>query len=131
MGVLWGQDRTAAWIIPKVIWIKVGTTDLSLLTYWQSFLLSLFLFLSHNVLTQRGISDFLPDLPQYFELAAFGVQVIEHEDKGDWRIYPRTESVLFQPLFCWTLYFHVFQTANTESGFQNKAFHNKAVQTSC
>lgn len=47
------------------------------------FKLSLFLFLSHNVLTQRGISDFLPDLPQYFELAAFRVQVIEHEDKGD------------------------------------------------
>lgn len=90
MGVLWGQDCTAAWIIPKVIWIKVGT-DPSLLTYWLSFWLSPFLFLSHNVLTLRGISHFLPDLPQYFELAAFGVQVIEHEGKGDWRINPRME----------------------------------------
>jgi len=40
-------------------------------------------------------------------------------------------SVLFQPLSCCTLYFHVFQTTDTESGLQNKAFQNKGVQTSC
>ncbi len=57
-----------------------------------TYILTLFHFLcfSFSHVMSWQISDFLPELPQFFLAFSFGVQVIEHEDKGE--IYPRTEK---------------------------------------
>lgn len=81
-----------------------------ILTIFLTFSVSLF---SCNVLTERGISDFLPELPHFFLAFCFwspGHKSMKTRETED--TYPRTEKAeffvflfcsLFQPLFHWTL----------------------------